>query len=198
MNTMRWTTVVTALALSAAPVAGQMNGGMRRGMSQEAPQTCPVMGAMGAMMGGGGPMMGQGMHGGGMMMGTPGSVLLGAADELGLNADQKQKLEDIQKTATSTMTAQMQVAMTARQKAAEATSGDAPDMDAYGKALRQAADAMVQAHLAMAQASVEARAVLTPEQRQNAESRFGLGEAMRCGMGMMGMGPGGMHGGSPR
>ena len=78
--------------------------------------------------------------------------------------------------------------MEAHQDAATALEGDSPDFDAYEWALREAADQMVQAHVAMAQAAAEGGAVLTEEQRQQLQG------SMQMMRGMMGQGQSEMMG----
>lgn len=146
-----------------------------------------MMGAHGMMDGG------YGMMGTTQGMGSLPSGLLAAAEPLGLSADQKTRLESIATTARENSVSQMQAASQGRQQAAQALSGDTPDLDAYAKALRAASDHMVQAQVAMAKASVDARAVLTPEQRTRLQNGLALVGSMSCGMAGYG---GSMHGDS--
>lgn len=141
------------------------------------------------MMGSGWMMGSQGMAGMGMMRGTgvgP-QALLGAADRLGLNDDQTARLQDIASTSRGSHQTHMQAAAAARKNAADALSADSPDLTAYQDALQEAANHMVQAHVAMTRASIEARAVLTPDQLKK------LGELTAQGGMMSGMGTGGGH-----
>lgn len=182
---------VLALALASPAVSAQ---------NQEMPRP-PSDG----MRGQGGMMqrMGQGMMGGGMMqmmmggmgmMGTGGpgpGMILRMGDALGLTDEQRAELEAIQEEYQETVAPMMSSMMEIHRDAAERLTGDSPDFDAYEGALREAADAMVEAHVAMARAASEARAVLTDEQRAQ------LQRGMQMMQGMMGparsrmmMGPG--------
>lgn len=96
---------------------------------------------------------------------TPPQLLLGAAEQLNLTANQTQRLESIQQQAMDQRRSMMQAAMTAQQQAAAALQSDPPDVDGYTSALKQAADLRVQALSTMVRSSVDARTVLTPDQR---------------------------------
>jgi hypothetical protein len=65
------------------------------------------------------------------------------------------------------------------------------DLDAYQAALQQAADQMVQAHVAMARSGLDARATLQPDQRTKLDEMVPAGSAA-CPM----TGSGGMMGGT--
>lgn len=166
--------LLTASGLSAQ--MGQMHG--------QRPDTMPGMMGQGMMMGG---MMGQGMmqmmgHGMGMMAtGGPGpAVILRMGDALELTEDQVSRLERIQEDASAARRPHMEAAMSAHRTGAQALQGDSPDFTAYEQALSEAATHMVQAHVAMARASVRAREVLTEEQLGQLHS------GMRMMRGMMG------------
>jgi predicted transcriptional regulator len=198
----RFTTAFAMLAFAAAPVAGQQtqmgmphqHGGM---MDQGTMQMCHAMmgpgGGMGghAMVGGSDAMMGQGMGGAAMdggMMGrmqgirpTP-AAILGAAESLKLTPDQKTRLEELARTTNESHQAHMQAAMAAHQKASEASTGDTPDLQAYERGLQEAAGHMVQAQVAMTRGSLDARAVLTSEQRTEMQESMALMGSMMCGM----------------
>lgn len=119
---------------------------------------------MGGMMGRGmTSMMGQGM--GMMATGGPGaSALLGMRDALDLTDDQVGRLTTIRDELAATAQPLMTAMMSSHRAAAEALRADTPDFDAYQQGLQAAANIMVQAHVAMARAQTEARALLTPEQ----------------------------------
>jgi len=179
MTTNRWTTLLAVVALTGTPVAAQ---------------TKPMEHGGGGMMGAHGMMGSQDMMAAqGMMQDmAPGAgAFLAAADPLGLTPDQRKSLEALRTTAQATRMAHMQAAMAARRSASEALSGDSPDLKAYGQALQAAADEMVQAQVAMARARIDARAVLTPDQRATVESGMALMGAMRGGMMDSGMMRGG-------
>jgi len=158
---------------------------------------------MGAMM----QMMGQGMMGGGMMgpemmsmmgqgmgmmaTGGPGpAMILRMGGALNLTDEQRSQLEAIQTEYSDAIEPLMAGAMEAHQNAAAALEGDSPDIEAYGRALREGADLMVEAHVAMARAAAEARDVLTEEQREGLQGGMQMMQGM---MGGMGGGQGGMR-----
>ncbi|HUG40870.1 MAG TPA: Spy/CpxP family protein refolding chaperone [Longimicrobiales bacterium] len=136
------------------------------------------------------PMHGQAMQGMqhcmAMMGGPPPQMLLQHREALGLSADQMSRLEALQVRARETAMPHMQPAMQTHMAAAELLKGDAPDFQGYEASLREAADHMVRAHVAMARVAVDARRVLTPEQRDRLDE---------LGRGMMGGGEQGMMGG---
>lgn len=136
------------------------------------------------------PMQGQAMQGMqncmAMMGGPPPQMLLQHREALGLSTDQVNRLEALQARARETAMPHMQPAMQAHRAAAELLKGDSPDFQGYEARVREAADHMVRAHVAMARMAVEARGVLNPEQR---------GRLDELGRGMMGGGERGMMGG---
>lgn len=155
-------------------------------------------GGMGGMM----QMMGQGMMGGGMMgpgmmqmmgqgmgmmaTGGPGpAMVLRMGDALNLTEEQRERLQAIQSRFSESAEPLMAAVMEAHRSATSALQGESPDLDAYERALREGADRMVEAHMAMARAAAEARDVLTEEQRGRLQEE---GAQMMRGM----MGPGGM------
>src|SRR5690606_19113605 len=98
-----------------------------------------------------------------MMGGPPPVVLLEHGEALGLSAVQVSRLEAI-RDATD-VSGQMQAVRAAHVRAAGLLRADAPDLDAYECALEEATEEMVAAHMAMVRANLEARQVLTAEQR---------------------------------
>lgn len=98
-----------------------------------------------------------------MMGGPPPAVLLEQGEALGLSAEQVSRLEAI-RDATD-VSAQMQTVRAAHMRAAELLQADAPDLDEYEDALEEATEEIVAAHMAMVRANLEARQVLTAEQR---------------------------------
>ncbi len=167
-----------------APMPGMNGGGMG-------------MGGMMQMMGQGmmGPemmqMMGQGM--GMMATGGPGpAMILRMGDALNLTEEQRSQLEAIQTEYSDSVEPLMTEVMEAHQEAAAALEGDAPDLEAYERAIRQGAARMVEAHIAMARAAAEARDVLTDEQRQQLQGGMQMMQMMQGMMGgsMMGSGTG--------
>jgi Spy/CpxP family protein refolding chaperone len=126
-----------------------------------------------------------------MMGGAPPAMLLQHRDELGLTSDQVQRLEALLRDARGA--GHMSGAMAAHRQAAELLQSERPDLAAYEAKLREASEHMVQAHTSMARTVVQARAVLTPEQREQAAAldhgamAHGQGHGMMRGEGHMGM-----------
>lgn len=181
-------TVLWTLGVSAADA-------QQHGMHGQMPDSLPSMEMGREMMMGG--MMGQGMMGPGMMqmmgqgmgmMGTGGpgpAMLLRMRDDLDLTGDQVSRIEEILGEFQAGVEPQMSAAMSAHNAGQAALEADPADFDAYQQSLEAAANVMVQMHVAMARAQVEAREVLTPEQQENLSEH---------GMKMMqGMMPGMMH-----
>ena len=174
--------IAAVLILGASNLSAQVAGqgsGMGRGMME------------GGMLGG---MMGNGMmsaevmdmmgHGVGMMAtGGPGpETILRMGEALNLTDEQKSRLQAIQTEYTDSVQPLMAGAREAHESAAAALEGE-PDFEAYERALSEGAEQMVQAHVAMARAATEARAVLTDEQRERLR---GVAQMMR-GMMRQGM-----------
>lgn len=128
-----------------------------------------------------------------MMGGAPPAMILRHADELDLSAEQVDRLEALHR-ARAERAQPMQPMMEAHMAAAEAVKGESPDLEAYEAHLREAMGHMVRAHVDMARAAVEARAILTAEQTD--ELRDVMASAGHGRMGMAGEGheQGGMHG----
>ncbi|MDZ7780496.1 MAG: periplasmic heavy metal sensor [Gemmatimonadota bacterium] len=189
-TTAKTTTAMLALTLfGVTAVAGQA-GGMQRMQGQMSDST-PSMGmAHGMMMGG---MMGHGMMGSGMMpmmgqgmgmmaTGGPGpTTLLRMRDALELSDDQVARLQELEEAFQEETGSHMNAAMASHEEAARALQGDAPDLGAYQQSLQAAANVMVQFHAAMARAAIDAREVLTPEQRErlNTQGAQMMGDMMR-------------------
>jgi Spy/CpxP family protein refolding chaperone len=161
-----------ALALGAAsPIAAQQQ-------QQHASGKTPTMAAMHCGARG---MMMQKMHSDSMrgmmaMMGppTPG-MLLHHKQQLNLSAEQVNKLETLQKQAEAACSEHMRLGMEEHRAANQLLQAGSPDFAAYTARMKQAAAHMAEGHVAMAKAGVEARALLTPEQR---ESLSGMMEKM--------------------
>ena len=115
------------------------------------------------------PMQGQEIQGMrhcmAMMGGPPPQMLLRQREALGLSADQVSGLEALETRARETAMPHMRPAMETHMTAGELLRGNAPDFQAYEATIREAADHMVRAHVAMARVAVDAGRVLTPEQR---------------------------------
>jgi len=166
---------VTALGGAAAAVP------QVAGMHGQGPNAAGSMGmARGMMMGG---MMGQGMMGSGMMQmmgqgmgmmatGGPGATaILRMREALDLSDDQVSRLEKIREDLQATVGPQMTAMMSTQSAVAQALQGETPDFNAYQQSLQAAANIMVQTHVAMARSQVDARNVLTPEQRQKLQTQ---------------------------
>ena len=168
--------------------------------SEQPSDTVPGMMGQGVGMGGMMRMMCEGMMGPGMMemmgqgmgmmaTGGPGpAMILRMGEALDLTDEQRTQLQAIESEYSDSVQPLMAAVMEAHQDAATALQGDSPDFGAYERALREAADQMVQAHLAMAQAAAEGGHVLTEEQRQQLQG------SMQMMRGMMGQGQSGMMG----
>ena len=162
--------------------------------------TVPGMMGQGVAMGGMMQMMGEGMMGPGMMemmgqgmgmmaTGGPGpAMILRMGEVLDLTDEQRTQLQAIQSEYSDSVQPLMAEVMEAHQDATTALEGDSPDFRAYERTLREAADQMVQAHVAMAQAAADGGGVLTEEQRQQLQG------SMQMMRGMMGQGQSGMMG----
>ena len=151
----------------------------------------------------GGMIMGEGMSSqmlqrvgqgvGIVVTGGPGpAMILSMGEAVNLTDDQRAQLEAIQAEYSEAAQPHMPGMIAAHQDVRAALEGDSPDFGAYEHALQEAADLMVQAHVAMARAAEEARNVLTDEQLER------LGSGMPMMYGMMGHRPsdpgiGGMH-----
>ncbi len=183
------------LALWAAPAAAQQHGQHPQQMQMMHDQAQMCM----AMMGGASP-----------------AVLLQHREALGLSQSQVQRLERLQNEVRLSVMPHMQPGMQAHAAAAEVLKADTPDFAAYEARLREAADHMVRTHVALARVGVEARKVLTAEQRNRVSNLQGEmmgggqhgmmrgqqgmaqgGHAMG-GMMMMCMDPGGQEGAAHR
>lgn len=111
-----------------------------------------------------------------MFGGPPPHMLLAHGEALELNADQVSRLEALQARVAEMAEPAMQRAMESHMAAAALLEGDAPDFQGFEARLREAAEHVVEGHVAMARVAVEARQVLTPEQRTRLE---GLMDEMR-------------------
>ena len=196
--------VLVALVLVAAPAAAQGHHGARADSSR----------GMGMMQGQSGMMQGgmmQMMHGqSGMMMGMvmgPGMILR-MQGSLELTESQVEQLETLHDSVQSTMRQHMMQGMRVMHAASGMLASDSPDVEAYENQLREATNHMVLAHTVMARAAVEARQVLSPEQRQQLSLARQMMHEMHPGMmdggmrnrgmmdrGMMNPGGGGSTGG---
>lgn len=191
-------------AIAAPANAQQHQHGQMEGQEPGMMMSCPMMqqmmqGMHGQMDGMGmegmeGQMMGSGMTG--MMGGMHASpaMILRSADDLALTPDQTRRLEALQEEVRSGHQSHMQAAMVAHRQAAAAVEGEALDLDAYRVALDEAADHMVAAHVAMTRASLDAREILTPEQREKLPNMMGGMHGMHGGTAEGGQGGSGHAG----
>ena len=175
------TALAAALLLSVQTVAAQA------GHQHAQPNTPPMMQH---------PMMGQGClamagemgHGmGPMMSGMPGpGALLHAAEALALTAQQKTQLQTLQTRLQETAAPHRQQVMAAQQKMSAIMHGDKPDLAAYETAMKEAMGHMAAMHVAAARAGLEARALLTTDQRARLSNATSVMHGMMCGgRGMM-------------
>jgi len=158
--------------------------------SEQPSDTVPGMMGQGVGMGGMMPMMCEGMMGPGMMemmgqgmgmmaTGGPGpAMILRMGEALDLTDEQRTQVQAIESEYSDSVQPLMAAVMEAHQDAATALQGDSPDFGAYERALREAADQMVQAHVAMAQAAADGGGVLTEEQRQQLQGSMQMMRGM--------------------
>ena len=107
------------------------------------------------------------------MQGMPSpAMILQLREPLGLTQAQVQRIEAIRDRVEREHQPHMQAAMKAMREADGLLGAAALEQARYEAKLREAANQHVQAHLAMTRGWLEARAVLTPEQRSNLE--FGV------------------------
>jgi Spy/CpxP family protein refolding chaperone len=104
-----------------------------------------------------------------------------AVDELSLTAEQKTRLEALRTQSSEAAHPHMQQAMAAHQKAVQTLQGDSPDLVAYESALKEATNHMTAMHVASARAGIDARAVLTPDQRMKLTNATTMMRGMMCG-----------------
>lgn len=128
----------------------------------------------------GGMMQMQGMHG--MMMPGP-MMILRLREPLGLTEAQAQRLEALREREQQAHHPHMMAAMQAMQEANRMLEQPDADLARYEAKLREAADHMVQAHLAMARTGQEAREILTPEQRSKLQTGMEMMRHMMPGAG---------------
>lgn len=182
MSTHTMIAATALLALMVVPAGAQQHQhGQDEGTGMMS--SCPMMQGMhGHMMGGmhGDTMQGmQGAMRDGGMMGMMGpmhmgpAMLLQASDDLELTAEQTERLAALRDRSGPEHQEHMQSAMAACRTAAAALEGDSPDLEAYAVALNETADHMVMVHVAMARVALEAREILTAEQREKLRNMMG-------------------------
>ncbi len=158
-----WSTCLVTMALSAAslPAAAQEHGGMQPppggGRAEASMHAQPCMD----------------------MMSQPNpAMLLRMKDALGLSAAQVTQLQQVQQQGSSAMQEHMREAMQAHERGRQLLRADAPDMTAVETTAKQAAEHMALAHVAMIRAGVDARKVLTADQRQKLQTGMAMMRAM--------------------
>lgn len=199
-----------ASALAGVPAYAQMGHQQHAGQRSGGGMACPGMkggasttgmhggamqgpGMMGMMRGGMGGMMGgpmsqmQGMMGGAMMghgmMGEPGpGMLLRLKGALELTGEQVSRLEGLQQKFSQQHEEHVKAADEAQRAAAEALRGEQPDLAAYEAKLKEAAAHGVEAHVVAARAALEARSVLTDEQRAKLRTGMAMMREAMCSM----------------
>ncbi|HSM05316.1 MAG TPA: Spy/CpxP family protein refolding chaperone [Longimicrobiales bacterium] len=191
--------VMALAAVTALPMAAQQHGQHRGAMGVQDSTAAAMHGMHGGMMPGG--MMGMmgsmdGMGGMGMMASMPPGpgMILGAAEDLELTPDQRERLTALRDQTRSEHMQHMQAAMEEHQAAARALEQESPDLGAFEDHLRNAADHMVTLHAAMARDGLAARDILTEAQRAQLQEVASTMRHMHGGMGMMDPRPGGAPG----
>lgn len=189
MITRTLATAATLAALLATPALAQHQHGQSPADSAEMGGGMQMM--HGSMMGGSAGTMRGGMMGMMQSMHPQPHRLLAAADALDLTEDQQARLRTLNEESAAEHQRHMQAAMAIHREAAQALHGESPDLDAYEEALQEASDHMIQAHLAMTRTALQARDVLTAEQREKLHDSMSMMHQMRSG----GMAGGAGHGG---
>lgn len=145
--------------------------------SAAAPQMMDMMGMMGqmmTMMAGmhgtmGGEMtpgmMGEGMMSGMMDMDCP-CLPLRLRGSLGLTEDQVRRIEEIKQRTEKEQAEHTGLAMEAQRVAMAALHAQNPNLQEYEARLREASNHRVEAQLALARGSIQAREILTVAQRE--------------------------------
>jgi Spy/CpxP family protein refolding chaperone len=166
MTTQRTLTLFAVLALAATPLSAQQH---EHGDQDGKP-------AMGQMMGGDMNMMSMMT----MMQTTP-AALLRNADDMGLDDSQRAALQEIEERFAGEHKDNMEEVESLHATAAETIAVDSPDWESYEATLREAADHMVSAHVAMTRASFEAKAILTAEQLESIGHHMEMGKDAQMG-----------------
>jgi len=176
--------MTAATILAAAPVAAQHGqhgqhgqGGQQQAPPQQQPSTPQTMA----------DHMQRCME---MMTGTSPGMLLQHRQDLSLTSDQVRRLETIRSRTDQAAMTHMRAGMEAAASAGTQLSSNSPNFQAYETRLRQAADHMVQAHVALARGAVEARQVLTSDQQSRLATLRPAGHEMASGEMQPGQGMG--------
>jgi Spy/CpxP family protein refolding chaperone len=121
------------------------------------------------------------------------AMILNLRQSLGLTDEQIDRLEALRDNVRSEVRQNMMQGMQTMRAAQELLEAESPDLTVYQERLREAANDMVLARTAMAQAAVEARALLTTEQRDQLALARRMFHEIRGGTANGMMGPGFMH-----
>lgn len=185
----RWK-MLGALALIAGlamPVSAQQH--QHRSPADRSPEQ-----SMGAMQGMSGMMSNMAL-----LRSLQPAALLRASELLELTSGQVEQLEALAQEAEAAHGMHMHASMAAHGRAATALADESDDREALANAVTEAATHMGAAHVATANAAMDARAVLTAEQQSKLEAATSWMSTMRMMAGMDGqmcadmMGQGGMH-----
>lgn len=125
------------------------------------------------------------------------AMLLRVQKALGLSPAQVAQIRQLQQQSANATREHMREAMEAHQHAEQLLRSDAPDMTALEAAAKLAAEHTALAHVAMIRAGVEARKVLTAEQRQKLQTGMAMMHEMMSPQPMDSAGPGGRRGMMP-
>lgn len=157
----------TVALLATAPVAAQGHEGHQPKPGEHEAHAGQMHGQHGMAGHAEGMQMGQGAGHCMAMMAGIGQAMMAFhhPEALGLTADQTRELESLMTRTHEAAHPHMQMAMEAGARAGELLEAERPDFAAYEERLGEAAAHMVQAHTTLARATVEARGLLTPEQR---------------------------------
>lgn len=176
-------TAAVPLAAQERPVGPPADSTGQPSMLRPGLKEMMLPGMLQRMHGMGGPGSMMGMMAGGMMRTAGGpAMILGLEESLELTDDQVARLEALHESAQTEMRQHRMQGMQTMRSAQELLEGESPDLSAYEERLREAANHMVLAHTAMARAGVDARALLTPEQRERLALARTMMQETRAGM----------------
>jgi uncharacterized membrane protein len=96
---------------------------------------------------------------------TP-TMLIHHAQDLGLTEPQQAKLGELAKSSQAACEQHLKQAVDSHRTAASLLGAAAPDVAGYQARLGEASDHLIEAHVAVVKAGIEARAMLTPAQRE--------------------------------
>jgi len=171
LKTLMVSTLAMAMAVT-VPLSAQQHQHGKEGNNDQAGMLMPEMGMMA-------------MH---QMSQPQPMMLLDVADQLELSAEQIKELQALQEGAKSAHQGHMQAAMEAHQHALEEGR---EDRQAYASAIGEAGSHMAMAHVAMTNAALDAKALLSVEQQSRLQMASRMSSMMQERMrgmcaGMMG------------